>query len=341
VAPSGSAASADDHSANWSAAWPLLVAVFGLLLWAGSAYKLEHQRREEQRWEAQRCEREREERRESERQREREKEREEQARRQQVREERKSTEREYGQVGAQFADLITSCGAQAGEMIRARKIFGIPVVGETATEVVLDDITVILSVISDANGEVPGELGRLSQAICARLSPDTYTSARQHRASINERRRQRSEVYLPETLTLLDEYDRAKNTRFAASAAKAFSALVRAACEVAGNGMAATTFVRDTYLQRLTPYLSGSGDNGEESEERSGQDACRPTQSAYELLGIKPGCTREELENAKKQKTIYWHEDRYKHLPIEIKRYAKSELDRVLDAYAKLSQEVS
>jgi DnaJ-class molecular chaperone len=61
-------------------------------------------------------------------------------------------------------------------------------------------------------------------------------------------------------------------------------------------------------------------------------------QAAYELIGVQPGCTDEELKSAYHKKVAYWHPDKFHaaDIPVEMMEYATRELARVNEAYSVL-----
>ena len=79
-----------------------------------------------------------------------------------------------------------------------------------------------------------------------------------------------------------------------------------------------------------------------ESEETIGRckELCDglEVQAAYELIGVQPECTGEELKSAYHQKAEYWHPDKFHaaDIPTEMKEYATSRLARVNEAYSVL-----
>jgi hypothetical protein len=100
------------------------------------------------------------------------------------------------------------------------------------------------------------------------------------------------------------------------------------------NGVAEVVVGR---MENLARAVQNEGPiPGDSAERDSGGGA--PQQSPYETLGIQPGSTREELEKALNEKRIYWHSDKYQQLniPAEMKDFAESEWDKVLDAYTKI-----
>ena len=60
-------------------------------------------------------------------------------------------------------------------------------------------------------------------------------------------------------------------------------------------------------------------------------------QAAYELIGVQPGCTNEELK-AYHRKVAYWHPDKFHaaDIPAEMKEYASRQLAWVNEAYGIL-----
>jgi DnaJ-class molecular chaperone len=60
--------------------------------------------------------------------------------------------------------------------------------------------------------------------------------------------------------------------------------------------------------------------------------------AAYELFGVQPECTDQELKLAYHRKVAYWHPDKFHavDIPTEMKEYATRELARINEAYSTL-----
>ena len=69
----------------------------------------------------------------------------------------------YGNIAVRFENLVRTCGSQLLGMARASPAvdFG----SNTAADLVLTDVLVILSVVARVKPEVPTELGKLLQAL--------------------------------------------------------------------------------------------------------------------------------------------------------------------------------
>jgi DnaJ-domain-containing protein 1 len=112
--------------------------------------------------------------------------------------------------------------------------------------------------------------------------------------------------------------------------------------------MAATTVVRDTYLQLLTPYLSGSGNNGDGSERRtqsnsapasskSGFGRCPECPKNYEVLLVGPNATKEEIKTAYRDLAKINHSDHLQSSEDRVRRKAEESLKRINLAYDHIS----
>ena len=76
------------------------------------------------------------------------------------------------------------------------------------------------------------------------------------------------------------------------------------------------------------------------SGSRDGFEPTRPlTQGeACELLGVNPGCTKEELAAAYRRRILQWHPDKLETMAQELKAYATRRTARINEAYARLQR---
>ncbi len=316
-APPAEPASRADGSWSWyqyalASLLPLLVAVVLLIGLARGKKKRqqaqEARRRHEERLEAEKRKEERKERRQ----------------RNQAAHERASAKRQYGELVAQLTELVATSGSQAEETWHDFMALG---GGEseviTATDHVVIDVLHILSVISKVKGEVPIGLGRLCMAIRGSLEPGTYFSVEQCNAEIDRRRQKPRAPDLPMMVTLLDMYDKTQGTRLAVKAAKAYWAFVRAACEAVDSELgAATKLVQDKYLELLSPYLSGTDNNGDGSERQAQSNSasdgskssfagCPECPKYYSVLRLPPNATKQEIKAAYRRLAKIYHSDHH------------------------------
>jgi len=85
--------------------------------------------------------------------------------------------------------------------------------------------------------------------------------------------------------------------------------------------------------QRVEERAREKGTRWEQPTEPSGP----VTQAeAYELLGVSPGCTREELTKAYHRKVSHWHPDKLESMAEELKDYATRQTARINEAYRHL-----
>ena len=59
---------------------------------------------------------------------------------------------------------------------------------------------------------------------------------------------------------------------------------------------------------------------------------------AFELLGVAPGCSSEELASAYHRKVLGWHPDKLETMADELKAYATRRTARINEAYQRLRQ---
>jgi curved DNA-binding protein CbpA len=62
---------------------------------------------------------------------------------------------------------------------------------------------------------------------------------------------------------------------------------------------------------------------------------------AYELLGVLPGCTPDELKKAYHKRVAEWHPDRLEGMAGELKEYANRQLALINAAYQRLASGTS
>jgi curved DNA-binding protein CbpA len=58
--------------------------------------------------------------------------------------------------------------------------------------------------------------------------------------------------------------------------------------------------------------------------------------AAYDLLGVAPGCTPEELTAAYRRKVSQWHPDKLQTMAQELRDYAIRHTARINEAYQML-----
>jgi len=264
--------------------------------------------------------------------------------------ERASARRQYAELVGLFADLLATCGPQADEIKRASlAIEGGNFEGITVTKVVVADILLILGVISRSKGQVPIGFGRLCQALYGSLNFEEGTSVERHNFNIDVARQGSRAASLPGMVTLLDLYDQAQGTRLAAKAAKAYWTLVRAACEIADSKRGvATELVQAKYLELLRPYLSGTDHSEDGSKQRARSDGvsdnnessfarCPECPESYEVLGIAPSATKEEIKTAYRDLAKIFHSDHLQSSADRVQRKADDKLKDINKAYAHIS----
>ena len=78
-----------------------------------------------------------------------------------------------------------------------------------------------------------------------------------------------------------------------------------------------------------------SGSNGKAKQERPvGSD---PYRNPYEILGIAPGATAEDIRSAYRKQAQRYHPDRVSHLGEEFQQMAKQKFQEIQRAYETLS----
>jgi DnaJ-class molecular chaperone len=97
--------------------------------------------------------------------------------------------------------------------------------------------------------------------------------------------------------------------------------------------------VRD-YLDRLEGGRQGAagpshgGDNTETPPPKP--TTSRPSDDPWEVLGVKPGASVEEIRAAYKRRCLEYHPDRVQHLGERLRAVAEDEMRRINAAYSTL-----
>lgn len=68
----------------------------------------------------------------------------------------------------------------------------------------------------------------------------------------------------------------------------------------------------------------------------SGEQARREPRNPYEVLGVRPGASREEIESAYRRLVKEYHPDRVAHLGEELRELAHRKMIEIQEAYAQL-----
>jgi hypothetical protein len=261
------------------------------------------------------------------------------------REERASTAREHKELVDQVAELVSSSGLQAVEMMRAAKVLA----GETfqlisPEKVVLGDILRILNRLSEAKGEVTTAVARLYHGIQGRLEPSYELRVKDCIRLIQEHRSRHSAISIPVMVSLLGVYDTVQQTRLAAKAAAAYGAVVRAASHACGESVA-VKIIANRYLEVFRPHISGEArdsDTAWSGDPNSGNGGklpkCPKCVKAYQILDLSPDAGKDEVQRKRRAYAEFLHPDQLGHKSEQARRVAEEELKKINGACDQILQ---
>ena len=92
------------------------------------------------------------------------------------------------------------------------------------------------------------------------------------------------------------------------------------------------------YLSRFRRMASpGDPRFGSSQQQQAGQgDSAPPQQSPYEVLGVSPGASREEIKAAYRELASQYHPDKVAHLGEELQALAEQRFKEIQNAYQTL-----
>lgn len=247
---------------------------------------------------------------------------------------RQKLEEEQSEVSNTFEAFITTCADPWSELMRTAAAFGSSNLDFIKT--VKYDVLQILHTMLVASGiPIPDTMGRICQAVCAKLEPEEFPSLIDCTSSIVAIESQG--VSLPIAVRLLSFYGKLmkQHGSFDAIAACSYHSLV-----IAASGCFPFSrpieIAKDSYLQLLRPYISGvrkDGYNERSASSASGQtnrrSVCQTCATSYLLLDLPLGATRSEVEQKRRDFAQVFHSDHLSSKSERVRGAADEHLSRI------------
>jgi len=246
------------------------------------------------------------------------------------RRERASTLSENAEILDSVAELISSTGSQAAEMMRAAKALKGAELGSTES-VVLADISEILVRLANAGGGRLRAAARLFHGLRLRINPriqDTVADTEEMLSCVTTS----GDLTPPGMVLLLDMYDALQGTDFAAKAATTYLSLVSAAATLCGDSLA-LRLVTEAYAELLRPYLlKSSGDGNTGQSNCSSRSKCEKCVTGYQVLDLPYGAGADAVKAKKKAFAEFLHPDHLSGKSQRARLAAEEQLKRVNQA---------
>ena len=90
-----------------------------------------------------------------------------------------------------------------------------------------------------------------------------------------------------------------------------------------------------TYQQQRAAGGRSQGDGSRQEQAQPGEKASEP-ESPYDVLGVKPGASQEELKKAYRELVSKYHPDKVAHLGDEFRKLAEIRFKQIQQAYQQL-----
>jgi AAA+ superfamily predicted ATPase len=226
---------------------------------------------------------------------------------QRAEEERKSVADQYGNMADSFALIVSQCGAPFDEITRAAKALHGDFQSVSFENAIRHDLLQILKSLSVANGTVPEGLGRIYQAVFARLEPKVRLTLADCICTI-EQWDHRS-VRLPVAIDQLRTFDQMNGDRLSQKVAATYLSFLEAASSCLPNSMAITT-VKKQYVGSLAP-LVGTPEHRKSSQRPSAAPTCRGLAAVAGMVDLKRQLHEEVVD-------VFRDPDKYRKYGISI-----------------------
>jgi hypothetical protein len=254
-----------------------------------------------------------------------------------VNKERVANARDHKELAESFAELVASCSVPWDELTRIAKAMHGPHDSWPFAKYVQWNILQILSVVSEANGDVPAKLAGIYQVLAAQLEPKVYLDLADCIEKISTCKH--NPLSLPLALESLRPYDQINGTNLAHKAAASYWFLVQSAVRCCVQSLPSGR-IEAEYFERLKPFLSVNGtsyqssyggNNGSSTANHNG--SCPKCIEYYPILRLKPDASEREVKTAYRDLAQIYHPDRFEEHNERVRRTAEDEMKKINEAY--------
>jgi hypothetical protein len=257
-----------------------------------------------------------------------------------VNKERVSNARDHKELAESFVQLVESCAVPWDELTRIAKAMHGPHDSWHFAKYVQWNILQILSVVSEANGDVPAKLAGIYQVLAAQLEPKVYLDLADCIEKISTCKH--NPLSLPLALESLRPYDQINGTKLAHKAAASYWFLVQSAVRCCAQSLP-TERIEAAYLERLKPFLPVNGTSDESSYDANNgsstanyNGSCPKCVEYYPVLRLKPDASEKEIKIAYRDLAQIYHPDRFDGHHERVRRTAEDHLKSVNVAYGHI-----
>jgi hypothetical protein len=253
-------------------------------------------------------------------------------------EEYKRAQTDNKELPDKVAALISSCGPQAAEMMRAAKaLHGLDIV--PTERLVQTDISQILVRIAEASGLGVEAVTGLYFGIQLRIDPDSLRDYTLLDARNNLRDVDTSGALAKQSVVLLvAAYDQMQGTHLASIVAQAYLSVVAAATTRCGTSLA-VKMVADAYDALLRPYIfekSRAENTGHASTASGGPTersaACEHCVRSYRILALPLNSSPDAVRLKRRTFAEFLHPDQLGSKTEQARRAAEEQLKNVNEA---------
>jgi hypothetical protein len=251
---------------------------------------------------------------------EKEEERQEATRRAQEDEDRKSLEAENRKratfrnenkdILASISELLSSCGAQAKEMLRAVKAIEGGEIVENPERIVMTDIARILVAFRDTDSPGDSYLEMLWRETVGLISPPTGDEVLRPLFLIKNEGVKRLGM-----VSLLVKYDKQQRTHLASKAASTYLSILSEVRSHCGDSVA-VRLVANAFIEQLRPYANEGGGDGYDGGSTSSagsqsnrRPVCQKCIKDFEHLGLPVGASKDEVRQKRRDCADVLHPD--------------------------------
>jgi hypothetical protein len=247
--------------------------------------------------------------------------------------------KEFEELARRFESVVSSCSAPWDELSRTAKAVHGDFSSVPFLQAVKYDLLQMLTSLSVANGTVPERLGRLYQAVFARLEPRVRLTAADCIGTIAQW--DHNAVSLPAAINQLRTFDEMKGDRLSQTVAATYSSFLEIAYTCFPTSIAVTT-VKNQYASLLTPFVPGSrageASSGNRNESKCIAEAngnCPQCSEYYSVLRLNPDANEGEIKTAYRDLAQIYHPDRFNGNE-RLRQTAEGEMKKVNAAYSHI-----